>query len=345
LFNIYAADALEFEATANARIIEFLPQIFPNANSMERSRMKQILKIQTLSKFCHIAENLGATALAFKSSYEDAKSEILGLFNIISNYKVTQINKFYREIGDKDNDYIAKIFGHPPLSLQEQETRKVLERSCRNVRDDFTKIGKMYINLESMYNAYKHSYRLLLGKDDADNSDVVVYIVKGGKEEYVSLKNELILDARKLLARCRTLLDCIFENHRTRLEYEGDDYNIFSSSSRVDIDAKGKRAVKQQLILGLHEQQSKPLSLLYPTRGEKARHEKEIGDSTYDSLSNLIQESDTGKYIALDIDLKKIIAISSEMDKIMSLVRNAEPTGRVYIRKIGADASTGISLY
>src|SRR5437867_1659100 len=97
LFNIYATDALEFEATANARMIEFLPQIFPNANSMERSRMKQILKIQTLAKFCHIAENLGATALAFKSSYEDAKSEILGLFNIISNYKVIQINKFYTE--------------------------------------------------------------------------------------------------------------------------------------------------------------------------------------------------------------------------------------------------------
>ena len=122
LFSIYPGDALEFEATANARIIEFLPQIFPNANSMERNRMMQILKVQTLTKFCRIAENLGATALAFKSSYEDAKTEILGLFNIISNYQVAQVIKFYMEIADKDNDYIAKIFGHPPLSLQEEET-------------------------------------------------------------------------------------------------------------------------------------------------------------------------------------------------------------------------------
>jgi hypothetical protein len=29
--SVYPGDALEFEATANARIIEFLPQIFPNA--------------------------------------------------------------------------------------------------------------------------------------------------------------------------------------------------------------------------------------------------------------------------------------------------------------------------
>ena len=85
LFNIYASDALEFEATVNARIIEFLPQIFPNTNSMERNRMMQILKVQILTKFCHIAENLGATALAFKSSYEDGKTEILGLFNTISH--------------------------------------------------------------------------------------------------------------------------------------------------------------------------------------------------------------------------------------------------------------------
>ncbi len=41
--SIYASDALEFEATVNARIIEFLPQIFPNTNSMERNRMMQIL--------------------------------------------------------------------------------------------------------------------------------------------------------------------------------------------------------------------------------------------------------------------------------------------------------------
>ena len=56
----------------------------------------------------------------------------------------------------------------------------------------------------------------------------------------------------------------------------------------------------------------------------------------------MIQENYTGKFISLDIDKKAIIAISSEMDKLMSLVRNIELTGRVYIRKIGTDASTDI---
>jgi phosphorylcholine metabolism protein LicD len=118
-----------------------LPQIFPRSQTVERERMKQILKIQILAKFCHIAENLGATALAFKSSYQNARTEILGLFNTMSNYQVLHVKKFYEEISNKDNDYIAKVYGHPPLVLQEQETRKVLDVSCRHIRNDFSKIG------------------------------------------------------------------------------------------------------------------------------------------------------------------------------------------------------------
>jgi hypothetical protein len=72
----------------------------------------------------------------------------------MSNYQVKQIINFYNEIKDRDNDYIAKIFGHPSLSVQEKQTRDLLELSCRNVRDDFNKIGDMYIDLEPDDNSY-----------------------------------------------------------------------------------------------------------------------------------------------------------------------------------------------
>ena len=196
-----------------------------------------------------------------------------------------------------------------------------------------------------MYNAYKHGYRLLLGKDDADDSDIVIFIVKGGEEGYSSLKNELILDARKLITRCRTLLDCIFENHRTRLEYEGNDYNIFSSSNRVETDSSGRRTIKHQLILEGDKRQSKPLNILYPTRGEKTKQERKIADSIYQSLKNMIADSDEGKFIALDIDNKEIITISFDIGDVISTVQKRGPTGRAYIRRIGTDGSTGIPIY
>lgn len=141
LFNIYPADALEFEATIPKKVIDLLPQIFPNDSPAAMDRMTQILKIQTLAKFCHISENLGATALAFKSMYGDFQAEILGLFNTMFNYQVVQVKKFYQEIKEKDNDYIATIYGHPALVLQEKESKKLLEMSCRNIRKNFEEIG------------------------------------------------------------------------------------------------------------------------------------------------------------------------------------------------------------
>ena len=56
LFNIYASDALEFEATVNRRVVDFLPALFPNSNPPEKNRMLQMLKVQALTKFCHIAK-------------------------------------------------------------------------------------------------------------------------------------------------------------------------------------------------------------------------------------------------------------------------------------------------
>jgi hypothetical protein len=178
LFNIYPTDALEFEALVPKKVIDLMPQIFPNSNPAEIDRMTQILKIQTLTKFCHISENLGATALAFKSMYGDFREEILGLFNTTFNYQVAQVRKFYQEIKEKDNDYIAMIYGHPSIILQEEESKKLIEMSCRNIRKNFDEIGELFVRLEPLYNAYKHGYRLLLGKEDEKGIHIVVFVTK-----------------------------------------------------------------------------------------------------------------------------------------------------------------------
>jgi len=304
-----------------------------------------MLKVQALTKFCHIAESLGATALAFKTSYDDASTEIVGLYKTISNYEVKQIKNFYNEIKDREDDYIAKIFGHPPLSVQEKQTKDLLELSCRNVRDDFNNIGNLYLELEPMYNAYKHGYRLLFGKDDKDGSDTVVFIVKGGNENHISLENALVANARNLVYKCRVLLDCILENHRIRLEYEGADYNIFPTANRVHTDETGKKIAQQKLILDASHKQTVPLNLLFTTRGQKLKEEKQLGNLIFESFKHTFQEDDQGKFVAIDIDNKKIIVKDVDIQSIISSVHQSEITSRIFIRKIGDDSVTDIKIY
>jgi hypothetical protein len=141
------------------------------------------------------------------------------------------------------------------------------------------------------------------------------------------------------------LLDCILENHRTRLEYEGADYNIFPSGNRVHIDKKGKKNVKQRLILGASNKQTVPLNLLYPTRGQKLKEEKQIGNLIYESLKNTFQNDDQGKFVAIDIDNKKVVAKDVDIQTIVSTVHRLELTGRIYIRKIGDDSMTDLKIY
>lgn len=345
LFNIYPTDALEFEAIVPKKVIELMPKIFPESNPLEIDRMTQILKIQTLAKFCHISENLGATALAFKSVYDDFQSEILGLFNTMFNYQVAHVIKFYEEIEDKDNDYIATIYGHQSIMLQEQESKKLLQMSCRNIKRNFEEIGGLYVKLEPLYNAYKHGYRLLLGKEDEKNTDVVVFVAKGGNEEHVLLDNEVITNSRKLISRCRTMLDGILENHRTRLEDEGADYNIFPGSNRVQIDSNGKKIIKQRLMLDDGTTPSIGVTLQYTARGSKLRQLRRIGNSIYKELKNNIKIEDQGKLIAIDIDSKRIVAIEPDIDTLISSIIQSNITGRVIIRKVGDDPRTGLPIY
>lgn len=58
IYEMYPYDALEFEINAIQKTLEFLTHLFVNTDPFGRERMIQILKLQTITKFCQYAENL-----------------------------------------------------------------------------------------------------------------------------------------------------------------------------------------------------------------------------------------------------------------------------------------------
>ena len=127
--------------------------------------MRQILRLQAITKFCQQAENLAAFAIAFLSSYDDEEHETVGIFNKISKYSIGEIVNFYANINRRNTDYIAKFCGYPPLNVQIHKAKSFFELSCKNMKGILEHIGEIYIELREFYNAYKHGYRIFLGKD------------------------------------------------------------------------------------------------------------------------------------------------------------------------------------
>jgi hypothetical protein len=128
-------------------------------------KMIQTLKLEITMKFCHLAENTAAYALAFKSSYSDSKEELRGIFDKLSGYGIGEIVNFYDTLSKRRIDYFAKFIGYPHFDLQESATRKILRSSCRTVKSELKEVAKLYKQFRLLYNAYKHGYRVLVGKD------------------------------------------------------------------------------------------------------------------------------------------------------------------------------------
>jgi hypothetical protein len=165
LYNGFNSDGLYFTLGAMRKIIDFIDELYPSSTSEQKMKMIQTLKLEITMKFCHLAENTAAYALAFKSSYSDSKEELRGIFDKLSGYGIGEIVNFYDTLSKRRIDYFAKFIGYPHFDLQESATRKILRSSCRTVKSELKEVAKLYKQFRLLYNAYKHGYRVLVGKD------------------------------------------------------------------------------------------------------------------------------------------------------------------------------------
>jgi hypothetical protein len=331
LYKLNHHQAIEFEINAITKIADFLPELYPYAPPDESKKMREILNIWLLAKFCHYAENVAAYALSFLISYEDERDEIQGVFKKIIKYNMGEITDFYTHIDKRDDAYIAEFLGYPSVELQNDVTKQILRESCGTIKELMSKIATNYKELYGFYSAYKHGYRVMSGHLDG-SIDIMAYVGGDGEQYYFEVYNNDIQEIRKLSRDCSSILDCIFENHRQRTLRES-----IGSEYKVQIKTIMKDASNYK---------KENLSMLYPTRGERKKDEELQADRIYAELiGHDMETKHQGKIVAIDFDNVKIICMDYNPRVVIDRVHNRESSGRVRIRRVGKNKGTGIKIW
>jgi len=181
LYYRYPYDGLDFTIDALIQLRESLPTFYPKTTEEEKVKMMQILKLEIIMKFCHYAENFGVVAITFNKKFDSSEKEMIGLFDKIYEYEVSEVIDFYNEIPKCDLHFIAKFLGYPPIRLQHEEGKKKIQESCEIAKKELEIIAKNYLEFRKLYNAYKHGYRVFPGKDEKNRMHLVLSI-KGFKK-------------------------------------------------------------------------------------------------------------------------------------------------------------------
>ncbi|MEX0655917.1 MAG: hypothetical protein WD154_00005, partial [Nitrosopumilaceae archaeon] len=326
LYKAFSVDAIYFMIDANQKLILFVDELFGKSSSQERELMIKVLKLETIIKYCLLAETLAAISLTFTYSYSDNKKEMVGLFTKISEYEVHQVTDFYEKIKSRDLQYVAKIAGYPPLIMQQNDTKTTLERSCELIRDYLKNIGEFYLEFRLIYNAYKHGYRIFYGKNDSDGSPAFGFIEKKGNQHALVVTDDQYNEILKRSRYSKDILKMILDNHNQRAEYEN------SGESSLDI--------KITIMRMPSEKRPAEPTLIWPRRGELAEKEKEEGNVLYEKFKDNLEKDHYGKIVVLDLDSKEILGVEENVESAMTLSFQSNSSGRRSIRKIGDDAKT-----
>jgi hypothetical protein len=315
------------------KAIDFLPELFPELPKGELDEIRQLLVLERVVKFCQMAENLGAFAFAFNQSFDDEKQEILEIFNIITTYHVDDVVNFYTALQRKNLQYVAKFIGYPLFRKQTTGAKAILEMSCRNVKEDMVKIGSLYDELRLLYDAYKHGYRISLGKDNNTHEDVIVYIDKNKHQKVLLLTKTLLKDINNKTAACFHILNVILSAHQHRVKFEASGLN----EGRVVITIYRKKTDPRP--------KQEDLILSYPKRGERLKQEMEEIDKVYNEFKDELEKEHLYDFVAIDIDEHKIVLVNPSLEKLRMEVQAHPRAGRIAIRQIGRKARVPRDFY
>lgn len=322
-YHDYRLPALQLVDEALGKTIEFLSELFPALPMDALEEFRQLLELERVVKFCQIAENLGAIAVGFKPSYENEKEEMLGLYKTLTEYAVGDVTNFYRDVNSLSLELVARFLGYPYLSWQRPCPRKFIELSCRNAREDLAQIGSLYAELRLLYDAYKHGYRMTFGKHNLSGDDVTVYVDVNKKQKALVLSKELKKNLHEKSALCFHILNVMFTSHRERARFE----------------VSGTR--EGPMIVTLYRRNTDPkpapgdLNFIYKTRGQMWAEDNDAAKQIYQEHAQELEQNHAGKYVAINIDQRTIVAIDSSLAAIRGEIYKNPPKGRIMFRQVG----------
>lgn len=326
LYYNYQHDGLGFTIDSLKQQRESLPTFYPKSTEEEKIKMLQILKLEIIMKFCHYAENLAAVAITFNKKFDSSNEEMLGLFDKIYEYQISEVIEFYEKISDCNLDFIAKFLGYPCIQLQNEIGREKIVISCEFARSYLKIIAKNYLEFRALYNSYKHGYRVFPAKDQHEQ-DAFGFIDKG-KQKLSTADDKVFEEIIKSSKNIEQIFKLIL-NHAARAEMEK------RGERNVPLDLKF--FVKKKGVP--HDPKTK---MMFSARGNRRTKNQYDRERLYEKFKQKLETEHMGEIVVFDLDSETIIAVSKTTANAVKTMHENISSGRKGIRKIGPDPKTGL---
>jgi hypothetical protein len=240
---------------------------------------------------------------------------------------------FYKHIKNRDLQYIAHFMGYPPLDIQSADSRQFVETSCHNIKSDMIEIAELYDDLRSLYDAYKHGYRVAFATNE-NGVDVFTYFDIENEQNYVQVSKDYFNKIQRLAKSCRELFKLIFALHKERIGYEKSG-SVQNAPIKIHLYPKPSDP----------EPNEEDLEIIYPRRGEILDELRNEGNRVYSAFKEDLEKNHLGKIVAIDMDEKKIIELDYNLEKVIQTIHQSNSTGRIFIRRVNKDARLAVEVY
>jgi hypothetical protein len=330
MYEFYSWDARRFVADFLKGAIDNPPQSFHTLSSDLQEKARGLLIVELVSKFCESAEDLAAFGIAFATEFYKDALDPDDVWKKLAEYETGDVVNFYRDIQRRGPDYFANLHGYPPLNLQEESSRRILFRSCKQLAAYMSRIAEFYDDLRELHNAYKHGMRIFFGHlTDEMTKEVipsVAYVDKDANTKAILFAREMIDEIFELCSGMGELLGAML--HWRKL--------------RIEITKSGKRAI-QSPVFGRSTDVNRQIGqLFFPGLFEIKEVLVSKAAAIAAKKSEELSKLPRGHVIAIDVDLEEILPFHGPDHRtIIWQAMKARPGARLVFRRITPDGRGG----
>lgn len=330
MYEFYSWDARGFVADFIRGTIDNPPQSFYNLPSDLQEKARELLLVELVSKFCESAEDLAAFGIAFATEFYKDALDPDDVWKKLAEYETGDVVNFYRDIQRRGPDYFANLHGYPPLDLQEDSTRRILFRSCKQLAAYMGEIADFYNDLRELHNAYKHGMRLFFGHLTDERTKEVVpsvaYVDKDANTKAILFPRETVDELFALCSGIGELLRAMLHWHKLRIE----------------ITKSGKRII-QSPVFGRSTDVNRQMGeLFFPGLFEISEALVSKATAIAARRSEELSKLPRGHVIAIDIDMEEILPFHGpELRTIIWQAMKERPGARLVFRRITPDGRVG----
>jgi hypothetical protein len=217
LYELYSLDFLKYLMDMLNGLKSSLDVLLPQTDPI-RDKKVLAFRYEIVGRFCQFAESLGGLILGYNklnlgSNTLLNNNHAINVLKTLSTYTVKEIDELYEKIQTNPLNYNI-LFGYDILG---NEYGKQVSLSLQNIEESLKEISRSCIFFKESYNAYKHGYRLWVGKER--DVEVAIFRNKKGIEDHIPLDDgsiELVMKSGKY---CLNVFDLIKNNHKSIFDY------------------------------------------------------------------------------------------------------------------------------